>query len=164
MAYTQNLITSKYFRTGFWILIIVGLVYYRYTHYKATQEQFTNYQGLGYAPVVDPEKMGEYSDIVLKSPENTNTILPDTPYTLFGTPTSLEDRGTKIDPVFNDNYPSVDGKSSVKSMFIFKNNKCSPGCCPSLFSCDNGCVCDTKEQNDYLDSRGNNHNYQGNDY
>lgn len=155
-TFTQNLVASRYFRTGMWLLLIVGLVYYRYTHHHhATKEHYTDYQGLGYAPVDNPEKMGVYSDIVLKSPENTHTILPDTPYTLFGTPTSLEDRGTKIDPIYNDNYPSVDGKSAVKSMFIFKNNKCSPGCCPSQYSCDGGCICETKEQGSYLANRGN---------
>ena len=118
-----------------------------------------------YGPAnVDGGKMGQYDNIVLKDTPNTNKILPDSPYTLFGTPTSLEDKVSKIDKVFNDNYPSVEPNSDVKSMFMWKNNKCSPDCCPSLFSCDRGCVCNTEEQDSYLDSRGENHPAQLNDY
>ena len=66
MAYTQKLVTTRYFSMCLWLLLIVGLVYNRYTHYQATKEHYTDYQGLGYAPVVNPEKMGAYSDIVLE--------------------------------------------------------------------------------------------------
>lgn len=51
--------------------------------------------------------------------------------------------------------PTVDGKSgSPKSMFMFKNNKSSPNCCPSTFSTSAGCVCTTEEQRKFVNSRG----------
>jgi hypothetical protein len=34
--------------------------------------------------------------------------------------------------------------------------KCSPECCPSLFSCDNGCICMSNETNNLISNRGNN--------
>jgi hypothetical protein len=54
----------------------------------------------------------------------------------------------------NESNPSVDGKKDgKKSMFMFAHNVCHPGCCPSDYSCDHGCVCTNKEQRDYI-SRG----------
>lgn len=31
-------------------------------------------------------------------------------------------------------------------MFLFKDNLCSPSCCPSTYTCDSGCVCTTEQQ------------------
>jgi hypothetical protein len=53
--------------------------------------------------------------------------------------------------------PSVDGKSdSPSAMFMMAFNKCDPSCCPSTYSCGGGCVCMTKEQQDFVGSRGSN--------
>ena len=46
--------------------------------------------------------------------------------------------------------------SQDQNMFLFSHNKCSPACCPSSYSCDNGCVCTTKEQRDLLARGGRN--------
>jgi hypothetical protein len=32
------------------------------------------------------------------------------------------------------------------SLFMLANNRCDPSCCPSMYSCDKGCVCLTQEQ------------------
>lgn len=40
-------------------------------------------------------------------------------------------------------------------MFLFKDNFCSPSCCPSTYSCDSGCVCTTDQQNSLGRSQGN---------
>lgn len=54
-------------------------------------------------------------------------------------------------------YPSVDGgKDSNKFMFTLANNQCRPGCCPSTYSCDFGCVCTTEQQRDMIAGRGGN--------
>ena len=50
-----------------------------------------------------------------------------------------------------------DNNNKSRSLFIFDNNKCNLGCCPSVYSCDNGCVCTTETQNNYISKRGNNH-------
>lgn len=42
------------------------------------------------------------------------------------------------------------------SLFIFKNNQCSPKCCGASFSCGSGCVCTTPQQRQYIASRGQN--------
>lgn len=108
-------------------------------------------------------KMGEYDGINL-SKYNTETeswkIKPDYPfyknnlYTPQGNGVSLN---SKISTYNLENGPSIDGlPDSKKSMFMFKQNKCSPECCPSTFSCDTGCICTTKNQRNFIASRGNN--------
>jgi len=58
------------------------------------------------------------------------------------------------DPSIN----SVDGRDgSPKSMFMFSYNECKPECCDySPYSCSGGCVCMTKDQIDFVGSRGKN--------
>ena len=52
--------------------------------------------------------------------------------------------------------PPVDGREgSPNAMFMFAHNKCHPGCCPSTYSCDNGCVCTTEEQRRFIGNSGN---------
>ena len=49
----------------------------------------------------------------------------------------------------------VDGvKGSDEKMFMLANNRSSPECCPATFSTSTGCVCTTKNQRDYLSTRG----------
>jgi hypothetical protein len=51
--------------------------------------------------------------------------------------------------------PPVDGVTgSVEKMSMFANNVTSPLCCPSTFSTSTGCVCSTKNQRDFIASRG----------
>ena len=50
--------------------------------------------------------------------------------------------------------PSIDGTSDKKDMFMFAYNQCKPECCPSTYTCDNGCICTTKNQRLYLNRRG----------
>ncbi len=51
--------------------------------------------------------------------------------------------------------PSVDGTPDApKAMFMFAHNKCHPGCCPSTYSCDGGCVCTTQKQRDFIGNSG----------
>lgn len=42
------------------------------------------------------------------------------------------------------------------NLFMFKNNRASPECCGSSFSCSTGCVCTSKQQRDMINSRGTN--------
>ena len=51
--------------------------------------------------------------------------------------------------------PPVDGvPGSAEKMFMWANNITSPLCCPSSFSTSTGCVCSTKNQRDFIASRG----------
>lgn len=82
----------------------------------------------------------------LKSPCNVPYQQPK-----FITPTGLE----TTPELSKQNYPSIDGKKgSKKSMFMFSHNVCHPGCCPSTYSCDHGCVCTNKDQREYLGNHG----------
>jgi len=85
---------------------------------------------------------------------------PNNIYTPQGTPFPLEPSLTKQGII---NGPNVDGtKNTPKDMFMFAYNKCSPECCPSTYSCDKGCVCTTKQQREFINTRGNNRNYLNN--
>ena len=62
-------------------------------------------------------------------------------------------------PSYTDNSglsgPPVDGvKGSPQKLFMLANNRSSPECCPSTFSTSTGCVCTTKNQRDYISTRG----------
>ena len=108
-----------------------------------------------------PDMMGPYDGLCLqtgnkqawmKTPDETALVPNDALFTY------LSSQGpTK--PVFTDNSaltgPSVDGHpESDKKMFMLANNRTSPNCCPSTFSTSTGCVCTTKNQRDFVASRG----------
>jgi hypothetical protein len=86
----------------------------------------------------------------MKEPANT-PLLDSTGFVMQGGQGPLTDR------VSDDKYltgPHLDGTSNTsQSLFMFAKNKCSPGCCPSSFSCDSGCVCTTDKQREFI-SRG----------
>ena len=86
----------------------------------------------------------------MKEPTNT-PLLDSTGFVMQGGQGPLKDR------VSDDKYltgPHLDGTSDTsQSLFMFAKNKCSPGCCPSSFSCDSGCVCTTEKQREFI-SRG----------
>lgn len=109
-----------------------------------------------------PDMMGPYDGLCLqtgnnqpwmKTPDETALVPNDALFTF------LSSQGpTK--PVFTDNSaltgPPIDGHpDSAKKMFMFANNRSSPNCCPSTFSTSTGCVCTTKNQRDFVASRGN---------
>lgn len=118
-------------------------------------------------------KMGAYSQLKLNNDGKFNKYNPKTtqvkcghrkrPCNIglhtdirFDTPMGTEERYIP-DPGHNPSMPSVTGNSNdPKSMFMFTHNQCHPDCCPSTYSCDNGCVCTTKQQRDFLSKRGKN--------
>lgn len=125
------------------IILFLGFLYLR-----KSNEAFTlNPAQLNY-------KMGNYSNILLMD-NNNNYYLKKNVNTIFGTPTPLTDKKS-IEPTYS-NGTTVDGtKNTPKSLAILKYNYCNPGCCPSTYSCSNGCVCLTDKQSDFINKRGNN--------
>ena len=129
---------------------------------KQTKQTVT--EGFENAPKVMnqlPDMMGPYDGLCLqtgnkqawmKTPDETALVPNDALFTY------LSSQGpTK--PVFTDNSaltgPPVDGHpESDKKMFMLANNRTSPNCCPSTFSTSTGCVCTTKNQRDFVASRG----------
>ena len=58
--------------------------------------------------------------------------------------------------------PFVDGREgSKRSMVMFDSNAVSLNCCPSTWSTDRGCVCFSDEQRDFVNKRGGNRTYSG---
>lgn len=57
----------------------------------------------------------------------------------------------------HESLPPIDGTDDgAKAMFMLAYNKCDPSCCPSTYSCNGGCVCMTKEQQNFIGTRGHN--------
>ena len=105
-------------------------------------------------PVSVNNEMGLYSGIKLQQ-VNNDKQLKSKIYTSFGTPNPLDD----IYPIESNysNATNVDGTpDSPKSMAMFKYNSCEAECCPSTYSCSNGCICQTENQKKFINSRGNN--------
>lgn len=99
--------------------------------------------------------MGKYSNLILKKKNEKNFALKPPAYTSFGTPNPLTYKKS-LEPKYPVG-PPVDGQlTSPRSMAMFKYNFCKPDCCPSTYSCSNGCVCLTKEQKKYINKRGYN--------
>ncbi len=127
---------------------------------RVRKEGFENAPGSAIVSQV-PDVMGAYDGLCLqtgnrqhwmKTPDETALVPNEALFTF------LSSQGpTK--PVFTDNSaltgPPVDGHpDSAKKMFMFANNRSSPNCCPSTFSTSTGCVCTTKNQRDFVASRG----------
>jgi len=57
-------------------------------------------------------------------------------------------------PITNNSGPSIDGHpASPKNMFILSHNKCSLDCCPSIYTCDKGCVCLSNRQKKFISNK-----------
>ena len=53
--------------------------------------------------------------------------------------------------------PPIDGKGDVRGLYMYSRNHASPECCMiSNISTSNGCICPTREQIKYINSRGGN--------
>ena len=94
------------------------------------------------------------SESWMKTPSDTGLIPNDNLFAFLSSQGPLK-------PVFTDNSaltgPPIDGQEgSDKKMFMLANNRSSPNCCPSTFTTSTGCMCTTKEQRDFVSSRGNN--------
>jgi hypothetical protein len=59
-------------------------------------------------------------------------------------------------PPLNGNS-TIGAASGMKGLFMFSHNQTNPACCPSQYSSDTGCLCVTKEQSDFIASRGGNY-------
>ena len=69
-------------------------------------------------------------------------------------------RYTAPDEPLNGYFPKFE--VGPDNLFMFKDNQCKPECCGASFSCDGGCVCSTKEQREFINSRGQNRAPGGN--
>ena len=115
-------------------------------------------------PLGDPKilNMGPYDGIMLKtgneecwmkSPDNTALVPNDGLYSYLSSQGPIK---MKLSDQAALNGPPVDGvKGSPEKMFMLANNVTSPLCCPSTFSTSTGCLCTTKNQRDFVNSRGN---------
>lgn len=84
---------------------------------------------------------------------NSNLIEPNKLQVYQGNMLPITPSDIQLD-TNNPSAPSIDGVSKDTSMFMMAFNKCDPSCCPSPYSCDRGCVCMTKDQINYVGTRG----------
>lgn len=113
-------------------------------------------------------KVGPYSDLDLsKFIRNTNVPLKEPKFysnecNLKGDESYAYTQnkcGTPLTQDIDSNHrPTVDGSPGMnkKKLFMLTYNQCKPECCPSTYTCSNGCVCLTDNQRDFLTKRGHN--------
>jgi hypothetical protein len=94
-----------------------------------------------YEVVTHHKKEDNKKDHVLKTKPDNYKLAKNTE-TYFGHQIPLE--------------PVSDSPLNNEPMAIFSKNICSPLCCPSTYSCSNGCVCTTDQQRDMIKQRGGN--------
>ena len=101
-------------------------------------------------------KTEKFSSLACSQPKETPSIInPADVNFIQGNSVPLNDYSTQWEN--NRHVPTVDGSSGgPHSMAMMSFNKCSPDCCPSTYSCNGGCVCETKAQQDLLSNRGGN--------
>jgi len=100
----------------------------------------------------DPNKFCNYDN---NAPENSELQKP-----LVSFPNSIA--MGKLNEQDDPSKPSINGNENAKkSMFTLAYNKCSPDCCPSVYSSSCGCVCQNEEQNKFISSRGGNKTHPG---
>jgi len=105
--------------------------------------------------------MGSYDGLCLKtgndeywmkSPDESALVPNDGLYTYLSSQGPIK---MKLSDQSALTGPPVDGqKGSPEKMFMWANNVTSPLCCPSTFSTSTGCLCTTKNQRDFVASRG----------
>jgi len=88
----------------------------------------------------------------MKSPDETTLLPNDKLYTYLSSQGPIKMRLSDQSALIG---PPIDGiKGSDEKMFMLANNVASPLCCPSTYSTSTGCLCTTKNQRDYVASRG----------
>ena len=105
--------------------------------------------------------MGLYDGLCLnnitKDNNNVKLVKDEELETYFGLTVPL-----KMDRTLDDRLegPSIDGKvGSPQKLSMLGNNRTSISCCDySPYSTSTGCICLTDDQENYISSRGNNHN------
>ena len=101
------------------------------------------------------------SEYWMKSPDETSLISNDKLYTYLSSQGPIKMRLSDQAALKG---PPVDGVTgSPEKMFMMANNITSPACCPSTFSTSTGCLCTTKNQRDFIASRGTMDDYPTND-
>ena len=92
------------------------------------------------------------TDSWMKSPDETALVPNDKLYTYLSSQGPIKMRLSDQAALRG---PPVDGvPGSAEKMFMWANNVTSPLCCPSTYSTSTGCVCSTKNQRDFVASRG----------
>lgn len=104
---------------------------------SGNKESFANYSGSPGGAKGAYEAIGPFDNVKLHTGNNVSSW-----------------RYTKPDEPLNGYFPKF--KPGPDNLFIFKDNQCKPECCGASFSCSGGCVCTTKEQRNYINTRGNN--------
>jgi hypothetical protein len=157
------------------VVSVFSLLYYAYISFDI--DWFDKEQGLGMKAIGGTEGkierfvpgsngaplnygMGPYSNKYLQNKKKpywrhppSNLELKTQPYSPKGTPLPIK-RNVSGPTSYG---PTVDGTPNTpKDMFMFAHNQCKPGCCPSTYSCDHGCVCTTEQQRKFINSRGEN--------
>ena len=121
--------------TGLVMLLVANLLAFYGFQGRISTEGFTSsfLNGAG----VDAKPMGPFDGVRLSTGNNVSSYRYNHP-----------------DEPMAGNYPPF--KLGMDNLFMFKDNKVSPLCCSSDFSTSTGCVCTSRKQSEYINSRGGN--------
>lgn len=122
--------------TGLIILLIANLLAFYGFQGRVTSEGFTTYF-LQNAAGTDAKPMGPFDGVRLETGNGVSSYRYNHPN----------------EPLAG-NYPPFE--LGMDNLFMFRDNKVDPSCCPSTYSSDLGCVCSTPNQRTFINSRGNN--------
>ena len=106
-------------------------------------------------------RIGPYDGLCLKSMDNDPGIVNNNELQAYlGVQLPINESNTDNSKLYG---PPVDGdEGSPNRLFMLSNNKSSVDCCDtSNISTSTGCVCLTKKQQKFINSRGNNNQSDG---
>ena len=123
--------------TGLLLLLVANLLAFYGFQGRVTGEGFTSYF-LENAGSTNAKPIGPYDGVKLETGNGVSSWRYNHP-----------------NEPLEGNYPPF--KVGMDNLFMFKDNQCKPECCGASFACDGGgCVCTSKEQRNFINSRGNN--------
>jgi len=122
--------------TGLILLLIANFLAFYGFQGKISREGFTSHF-LENAAGIDAKPMGPFDGVKLETGNDVSSWRYNHP-----------------NEPLEGNYPPF--KLGMDNLFMFKDNQCKPECCGASYACDGGCVCTTKEQRNFINSRGGN--------
>jgi hypothetical protein len=122
--------------TGLVLLLIANFLAFYGFQGKVSREGFTSYF-LENAAATDAKPIGPFDGVRLSTGNNVSSYRYNHP-----------------DEPMAGNYPPFE--LGMDNLFMFKDNQVKPECCSSTYSSSTGCLCLSRKQSAYINSRGGN--------
>jgi len=119
------------------LLLVAVVIFFVMNDMNKKNEEFSNYYQWR-----NDKKINKCKDLNKKRNPNLNKLFPNAViHSPVGSPHKL------TEDLASYNFPTVDGNpDSPRHLFQFALNQSSFDCCPSTYSSDKGCICQTPAQ------------------